>query len=66
MREIKLKGVHDGAYDLQGNIKFKTQGTNIEYSMTQKDALEIAYTLIDSLGLSYDILDQVEQAINGD
>lgn len=66
MRVIRLDGVRDGSYNLNGTIMFKTRGVDIQYAMTQKDALEIAYTLVDSLGLPYSILDQVEQAINGD
>ena len=56
-----LTNIHNGKYDLHGNLFFDTdQGT---FKISQKDALEIVYTLFDSAGHSYNELHKLEDEL---
>lgn len=58
----ELQGIHDGKYDLNGNLYF-TDRHNKQYKIHAKDALEIAYTLFDSVGHSYKPLEDIEDEL---
>ena len=58
----EIKNVHDGEYDLNGNLYF-TANDNRRYKMSAKDALAIAYTLFDSVGHSYRPLEDIEEEL---
>ena len=58
----EIKHVHDGEYDLNGNLYF-TANDNRRYKISAKDALAIAYKLFDSVGHSYKELDEIDDEI---
>lgn len=59
----ELTNIKNGRYNMRGDLFFNTdQG---DYTISQKDALEIAYTLFDSAGFSYAELEKLEEKIEG-